>query len=131
VRRGGLVLLTLLAGIMTVKGQGTAVCLKANAEGQVAEGRVRSGCFTDFAGRTEQAFILQLARPTCLSGDDEYDKVDRSDRIHIFSMDPTMRQKIRAAVGKIVRVKGTPFGEHTVYHHAPIVMPVSEIEPVR
>jgi hypothetical protein len=42
-----------------------------------------------------------------------------------------MRRRIRSLVGKIARIKGNPFGEHNVYHHAPIVMPVSEIGPVR
>jgi hypothetical protein len=116
---------------MAMKGQGAPHCLQANAEGQVAEGRVVSGRFTDFAGRTEQAFILQLARPTCLAGDDDGDKVERADRIHVFSMDAELRGKIRAAVGRTVRVKGSPFGAHTAHHHAPIVMPISAIEPVR
>jgi hypothetical protein len=130
-KRAALMTLLSAAGILAAPGLAPAACLKADAGGQVAEGRVLSIRFTDFAGRTEQAFILRPATPTCLEGDSDYDKVERTDRIHIYSMDARMRRKIRGLVGRTVRVKGDPFGEHTVYHHAPIVMSVSEIEPVR
>jgi hypothetical protein len=39
-----------------------------------------------------------------------------------------MRKKLRAAVGKQVRLSGSPFGEENLHHHAPIVMGVSSIE---
>ena len=56
------------------------------------------------------------------------DKVASSKRIHVFSMDAKLRGKMRGLVGRTVRVTGSPFGEHTVYHHAPIVMNIVTIE---
>lgn len=105
-----------------------AACLKANSDNQTAEGRLRDILFVDFAERKERAFILELATPACLDGEDEIDKVESAKRIHVYSMDAKLRRKLRSLVGKTVRVKGSPFGEHTVYHHAPIVMHISEIE---
>ena len=80
--------------------------------------------------RTEQAYVLQLPAPACLEGPDEFDKVEKSPRIHVFSMDDGLRKRIGRLVGKRVRVSGAPFGEHTAHHHAPIVMRIGTIEAV-
>jgi len=108
-----------------------ATCLKANGEGQTAEGRLTSVVVTTPAyDLKEQAYILRLAAPACLEGSDEYDKVDKSERIHVYSTDDRLRKRLRGLVGKLVRVQGSPFGETTAHHHAPIVMQISAIEPL-
>jgi hypothetical protein len=33
-------------------------------------------------------------------------------------------------VGQDVHVRGTPFSAHTAHHHAPIVMEISQIDPL-
>jgi len=106
-----------------------AECLKASAEDQSAEGRLTSVVITvpDYKLK-EQAYLLRLAKPACLEGDDDFDKVDKSERIHVFATDEAIRKRLRSLVGKAVRVRGEPFGEHTVHHHAPIVMRVDAIE---
>ena len=51
-----------------------AECLKAETEGQAAEGRLERVRFidVDYGNRVEVAFILNLAKPACLDGEDEY-----------------------------------------------------------
>lgn len=108
-----------------------ADCLKANTEDQVAEGRLTSVVVSVPAyALKEHAYILRLAAPACLDGDDEYDKVDKSDRIHVYSTDDELLKRLRQLVGKMVRVRGSPFGEENAHHHAPIVMGISAVEPL-
>jgi Domain of unknown function (DUF4431) len=108
-----------------------ADCLKANTEDQVAEGRLTSVVVSVPAySLKEHAYILRLAAPACLDGDDEYDKVDKSDRIHVYSTDDKLLKRLRQLVGKMVRVRGSPFGEENAHHHAPIVMGISAVEPL-
>lgn len=107
----------------------SADCLKANTPGQRAEGRLVSVRITiPVYALKEQAYILQLRTPACLEGTDDYDKVDKAGRIHVFSTDDAMRKRLRSLVGKNVRVTGDAFGEHTAHHHAPIVLNISAIE---
>jgi hypothetical protein len=124
-------LATLLSALCLIgcasAGRAQAACLKANADGQVTEGRLVTGRFKDAAGRREDAYILQLATPACLDGDDETDKVERTTRIHVYPHDARLGATMRGLVGKAVRVKGNPFGQHTAHHHAPIVMEIAEI----
>jgi len=107
-----------------------AACLKANTPDQTAEGRLTSVRISipDYGLKNEQAYILRLKTDACLDGTDEHDKVDHTNRIHVYATDDAMRKKLRAAVGKQVRVSGSPFGEETLHHHAPIVMGLSNIE---
>jgi hypothetical protein len=106
-----------------------ADCLKANEPGQTAEGRLTSVQISIEAYKLkEQAYILRLKSDACLDGSDEFDKVERTNRIHVYAMDDALRRKLRASVGKTVRVSGTAFGEENAHHHAPIVMNVSGIE---
>jgi hypothetical protein len=120
----------IVVGAVLGCGTATAECLKAEKPDQIAEGKLTSSRFTTEAYRlTEQAYILRLRTPACLEGSDEYDKVDKTDTIHVFSLDKAMLKKMRGLVGKAVRVTGSPFGEHTVHHHAPIVMSIGTIEP--
>lgn len=108
-----------------------AACLMANREDQQAIGRLEQLKITVEAYRlTETAFILLLAKPACLEGEDEYDKADNTKRIHVFSMDGEILRKLRANVGKTIRVSGSAFGEQTIHHHAPIVMNVMKVEKV-
>jgi hypothetical protein len=124
--------LVLSAGVVLLCAGAHAECLKAGTDDQVAEGKLTSVIVTvpDYKLK-EQAYILKLATPACLDGKDEYDKVDKSDRIHVFSLDGAMRKRLRSFVGKPVRVHGSPFGEENLHHHAPIVMSVSAVEPLR
>lgn len=105
-----------------------AACLVANREGQEIEGRLDRVRITEEAYvRTETAFILTLARPACLEGMDEYDTVESTTRVHVYSTDAKILRQLQKGVGKTVRVTGTPFGEDSPHHHAPIVMDVSEL----
>jgi hypothetical protein len=104
--------------------------MKANTEGEIAEGRLSLGQFEDAAGRPEQAFILTLPVPTCLSGSDEMDNVEDVETIHVYAFDEATAATIKQFVGKDVQVRGTPFGAHTAHHHAPIVMDIREIDAI-
>jgi len=120
------------AGTLLMAATAQAECLKAQTDNQVVEGKLTSVIISipDYASK-EQAYILQLKADACLEGTDEFDKVDHTKRIHVFSMDDAMRKKLRAAVGKQVRVSGSPFGEENIHHHAPIVMGVTSIETLK
>lgn len=123
-RLAAAIVMTALAGSAA-----SAECLKANTPGQRAEGKLASVRITIPAyALKEQAYILQLRSPACLEGADAYDKVEKTQRIHVFSMDEAMRKRMRGLVGKNVRVTGDAFGEHTAHHHAPIVLNVSKID---
>ncbi len=119
------VLIVLAAVSMT---QAWADCLVAEKADQQAEGWLDQIKFTDEAyDRTEMVFILTLPNPACLAGEDEYDNVESTSRIHVFSMDDKILRQLRSNTGKTIRVRGRAFGEHTAHHHAPIVMNVFEI----
>jgi hypothetical protein len=106
--------------------------LIANRDDQQVTGQLAQLKITVEAYRfTETAFILSLAEPACLQGESEYDKVDGTKRVHVFSMDEKIRRKLRANVGKTVRVSGFAFGEQTIHHHAPIVLNVMKVERVQ
>ena len=107
-----------------------AECLKAETEGQAAEGRLERVRFidVDYGNRVEIAFILNLAKPVCLDGTDEIDKIDSTLKIHVFSMDKAMQGRLRASIGRQIRVLGSPFGEHTAHHRAPIAMHVTALK---
>ena len=109
-----------------------AACLKANTDNQVAEGKLTSVqvSIPDYRLK-EQAYILQLKSDACLEGSDDFDKVDHTNRIHVYSADDAMRKKLRAAVGKMVRVSGNAFGEENLHHHAPIVMGITSLETLK
>jgi hypothetical protein len=129
VRRSVLLLLTVVTVLVTAAAN-AAACMQANAEEQIAEGRLSLGQFEDAAGRPEQAFILTLPVPTCLSGNDEMDNVEGAESIHIYSFDEAVARTIRQFVGKDVLIRGRPFGAHTAHHHAPIMMDISEIDAI-
>jgi uncharacterized protein YchJ len=127
--------LVALGAILTLSCFGTvsvqAACLKAGAGDQVAEGRLASVRISIPAYQLkEQAYVLQLAAPACLEGTGDFDQVDKTERIHVFATEVGLRKRLRGLVGKVVRVRGEPFGEHTAHHHAPIVMRIDGVEPV-
>jgi hypothetical protein len=118
------------AALLCVCDAASAECLKAEHDGQSAEGRLQRVRFTDvdYGNRVEVAFILKLAKPACLEGEDEYDKIDSTLKIHVFSMDKAIDHSLRANIGRQIRVLGWPFGEHTAHHRAPIVMRVTALK---
>lgn len=123
----------LLAGLVCFfHSAGAAACLKAEAEGQVAEGQLTRVRFTDvdYGNRVETAFILNLAEPACLEGEDAYDNVASTLKIHVFSMDKGIQRRLRGFIGRQIRVIGWSFGEHTAHHRAPIVMRVTAMNPL-
>ena len=107
-----------------------AECLQAQANDQAAEGRLDRVRFTDidYGNRVENAFILNLAKPACLEGADEYDRVPSTLKIHVFSTDKPLLERLQANIGRRIRVLGSPFGEHTAHHRAPIVMRVTAVK---
>lgn len=122
-------MIRLLAAILALPmlvGAAAAECLSSLQEGS-AEGRLTRVRFFDLVGRPEVTLILELKTPACMTGPDEYDQVERTKRIHIFSTDKSVRRRLSQAVGKAVQVTGKPFGEMTVHHHAPIVMDVRAV----
>jgi hypothetical protein len=121
-------LLLTLAMVLTAPSAEAAACLRSNTAGAIAEGRLSLGQFEDAAGRAEQAFILTLSTPTCLSGEDDMDNVDDVETIHVFALDDALQAGLKRFVGKDVQVRGTPIPAHTAHHHAPIVMSVAEID---
>jgi hypothetical protein len=104
-----------------------AACLKANVEGQTAEGQLTIIRAQDAAGRTERPYILRLASAFCLDADAPDEAVKSTRTIHVFPADEKLQPAFRKLVGKTVVVHGSPFAALTAHHHAPIVMQVTEI----
>ncbi|MDP2621402.1 MAG: DUF4431 domain-containing protein [Hyphomicrobiales bacterium] len=103
-------------------------CMQANADDETAEGRLDIGQFQDAAGRPESAYVLSLPVPICLDDPDPEFRVETADTIHLYSSNEAVHAEIDRFVGKTVLVRGSPFGAHTVHHHAPIVMDITEID---
>jgi Domain of unknown function (DUF4431) len=114
------------------EGSAFAECLKANQPGQIVEGRLRLVRIEipDY-GKRDRAFVLMPVSAACLDGVDDYDKVERAHRIHVFTLEETLSHRLRQLVGKRVQVWGEAFGAHTVHHHGPIVMRIGAIEPAK
>jgi hypothetical protein len=126
-------LLTALMGltiILAASAAQAAQCMQDNAAGQIAEGRLSKGMFEDAAGRPEDAYILTLPVPACLSGSDAESSVDSTTTIHVYSPDGAISRQLEGLVGRDVHLRGTPFAAHTAHHHAPIVMEVREIDEI-
>jgi len=120
----------LVAGLILAGAtEAAAQCLEADKPGVQAEGALALRTFRDAARRPETAFILTLPAPVCLAGNDDMDTVKSARTIQVFSTDDAMMQRIQGFVGRRVVVRGTAYGAHTVHHHAPIIMDVSEIAP--
>src|SRR5258708_35223412 len=108
-----------------------ADCLKANTPNQTAQGRLTSVqiAIPDYKLK-EQAYILRLKSDACLDGADSFDKVEATRRIHVYATDDALRRKLRASIGKTVRVTGNAFGEENAHPHEPIVMSVTPVRAV-
>lgn len=115
----------LLLGASSASAQG---CMKSNEADQILEGRLALGTFRDAADRPETAYILTLPVPTCLDASDPDERVASAKTVHIFGSNDKVHATIKRFVGRTVLVRGNPFGAHTVHHHAPIVMDVTEID---
>lgn len=126
-RMGGGLLGAVLWIALPVATAGAAECMRFDAPGEVAAGRLTIERRSDAAGRPERPFILRLAAPACLDADDEEYRVKSTRTIHIYSSDEKVHAGLGRFVGKTVQVRGRPFAAHTVHHHAPIVMDISEI----
>ena len=111
-------------------GSASAACFKGETL-VAADGKLRSARFTVPAYHlNEEAYILDLSQPACLEATDEYDKVDRSTTIHVYSTDAALLKRLRSMVGKTVHVSGYAVGEQNMHHHAPIVMSIENIDPL-
>jgi hypothetical protein len=81
-------------------------------------------------GRPETAYILTPPTAQCLKGPNPEDSVKGARTIHVFSSNERVRRRIGRFAGKHVHVRGTLFARHTVHHHAPIVMDITEIDDI-
>ena len=114
--------------LLVLAGSAEAECLKANKTDVVLEGRLMIGRVKNYERKKIQVFILDLAKPICLDGE-EYDKVDDTRQVHLYSLKQPMLKQLRGLAGRAVRVEGRPFGQVSYHHHhAPIVMEVARIE---
>jgi hypothetical protein len=82
----------------------------------------------------EPTYILELADPVCATGE-EADPSVRIDRVQVFadqSAPSTLWSELRGLVGQRVIVAGrAAFGAHTGHHHAPLLLPISQVAPAR
>jgi hypothetical protein len=92
------------------------------------EGQLAIGHFHDAADRPETAPILTMASPICLSGPEEDDNVEPTQKLHVYAADTATQKELRSFIGKGVRLTGEVFAAHTAHHHAPIVMDVKRVE---
>jgi hypothetical protein len=121
-----LIAAAVLAASVAGSAANAANCMR-DVPNQRAAGRLTIRQFDDDPiERTEQAYILSLRRPVCLT-DSTFGDVAKAREIHLFSTTESVRRTIARSVGSVIAVRGTPFGAHTAHHHAPIVMDVSEI----
>jgi hypothetical protein len=102
--------------------------MQANAGNQVAEGRLSVGHGKDAAGRPQRPYLLRTPVPVCLDGADAEDRVKSTQTIHIYPANDVIARDLRRFVGQTVLVRGNPFPRHTMHHHAPIVMEITEID---
>ena len=123
-----LLLAATLALLFLAPGCAFAGCLQAEQKTTIIEGILSEQTFPDANDQPEQAFILTPLVPTCLAGDDNVDQNETIGEIQIFSSNDQIAPKIKDFVGKDVFVQGAPFGAHTAYHHAPIVMDITGIQ---
>jgi hypothetical protein len=121
---------SVLAGLATLLAAGPAhaECMRANTENQIAEGRLTVLSAKDAAGRRQRPYILRTPVPVCLDGSDPEERVKSTQTIHVYPANDALGWNFKRMVGKTVLVRGNPFPRHTMHHHAPIVMEVTEID---
>lgn len=123
------ILLVLLAYLLLTGGAHAADgCLRDNVADQEVRGMLAVARAQDAAGRPERPYILQLDGAACLNTEDPQESVADAGTIHLYASDEALHARLKAFVGKMIRVRGTPFAAHTSHHHAPIVMDVSRID---
>jgi hypothetical protein len=82
----------------------------------------------------EPTYILKLDDAICATGDEFVDPNNPIDRIQIFpefsaTENRDLSNDLRRLVGRRVRVEGrSPFGAQTGHHHAPLLLPIIQIE---
>jgi len=94
------------------------MCLLAPGEGATAEGKLVV---------SEGAFILEIEEPICLPGEEEFDRVGPTQRIHLAPDGDGIQDRLSQLKGKRIVVAGSMFGTHTQHHKAPIVMMTKEV----
>lgn len=94
------------------------------------EGALKYGVFRDGMGRPESALILNMKSPVCLNKDANDDAVAPTRKVHVFSTDENMMNRIYALRGKNVRVTGEAWGAMTVHHHAPVILQPTAIDKI-
>ncbi len=116
--------------LLLLAGAADAACLNAdNQEPQRLEGQLVVHRVRNYERRWVPTFILRLAKPVCLEGKSEYDQVEDTREVHVFSLEKPMLRRLRQHAGKAVRVEGRPFGQVSYHHHyRPIVMDVARID---
>ena len=84
--------------------------------------------------KPERAYIIQLDRPICATGDEFLDGKEMFDRVQLLTDDSstasrTAAQSLQPLDGKRVVVSGkSGFGAQTGHHHAPLLMTLVSIK---
>ena len=82
----------------------------------------------------EPTYVLKLDDPICATGDEFTNPNDAIEEIQIYPEysepeDRELLKDLRRLVGQRVRVEGkSPFGRHTQHHHAPLLLPITQIK---
>jgi hypothetical protein len=78
--------------------------------------------------RPERTYILTLPRPICLDDGGAFADADaRFTRVHVYTADDALWPRLRAGIGRRVRIGGRGFAAHTGHHRAPLVVDVREV----
>jgi hypothetical protein len=81
----------------------------------------------------EPAYILKLDAPICATGDESLKPEQRFDRIQVYPAESGaagrfLSRDLRRFLGRRVVVEGkSPVGARTGHHHAPLLLPITEI----
>lgn len=94
------------------------MCVLAPAEGATAEGKLVL---------SDGAFILEIADAICLPGDEEFDRVGPTVRIHLSPEDAKVEAALKLNAGRSISVRGSMVAMHAAQHKAPIVMTAEEV----
>jgi hypothetical protein len=74
----------------------------------------------------DSAFILVMDDPFCLI-EGESGPTTSFRRVHVYAADSSLNARLRAAVGRRIRVIGEGFEAHTGHHRSPLVVEVSDL----
>jgi hypothetical protein len=95
------------------------------------------GCMSAFAPSSTSgmlaseggAYILTIASPICLKGEEELDNVAATTRLQVFPGSEPVQSALKSLVGKPVAIKGSFHGSRSKKFNAPILVDVSEAAP--